>query len=364
MRGALLDKGSTRLEIVDDLEVRAPLAGEILVRVAYCGLCHSDLWVKENAPARDVPVILGHEAAGEIVEIGEGVSVGAVGDHVVLSTLPSCGRCATCLRGHPAACDRNDYTRLAPPMPSGKPVFTHRGREVHRGLGVGGFAEYTLTTPDSFTVLPPDTPLDIACLLGCGVRTGIGAVLNSAQVPEGASVLIMGLGGVGLSMVMGAVLAAASPIIVSDPVDSRRAAALSFGATIAIDPNSEDLGHVVHEATAGRGVQFAFDAAGSADLLRTGFDVTGIGGTVVSVGAAFGDLTVPALQLMTAEKRIIGSLVGSSVLHRDVPRLLGLWRAGRLDLDRLVSNHRPIEQINAGFDDMIAGRELRTVASF
>jgi Zn-dependent alcohol dehydrogenase len=364
MRGALLEKGSNRLEVVNDLEIREPVPGEVLVRVAYCGLCHSDLWVKESSPTEDVPVVLGHEAAGEVVDVGEGVSVAAVGDHVVLSTLPSCGRCPSCLRGHPAACERNGHSRLAPPLPSGKPVFTHRGREVHRGLGVGGFAEYTLATPDSFTVLPPDTPLDIACLLGCGVRTGVGAVLNTAQVPEGASVLIMGLGGVGLSMVMGAVLAAACPIIVSDPIQSRRQAALSFGATTAVDPTTDDLADAVHEATAGRGVQFAFDAAGSADLLRTGFDVISIGGTVVSVGAAFGDLTIPALQLMSTEKRIIGSLVGSSVLHRDVPRLLRLWQAGRLPLDQLVSNRRPIEQINAGFDDMTAGRELRTVATF
>ena len=364
VRAALLEKGSTRLEIVNDLEVRAPVAGEVLVRMAYCGLCHSDLWVKESFPIDDLPVVLGHEAAGKIVALGEGVSVAAVGDTVVLATLPSCGRCAICLCGHPAACERNDTTRLAPALPSGKPVFTHRGREVHRGLGVGGFAEYTLTTPDSFTVLPPDTPLDIACLLGCGVRTGVGAVLNAAQVPEGASVLVMGLGGVGLSMVMGAVLGAASPIIVSDPVESRRHAALGFGATIAVDPTTEDLADAVHAATAGRGVQFAFDAAGSPALLRTGFDVTGIGGTIVSVGAAFGDLTIPALELMTSEKRIIGSLIGSSVLHHDVPRLLRLWRAGRLDLDRLVSNRRPIEEINAGFDDMAAGRELRTVIAF
>jgi len=363
VRAALLEKGMTRLEIVDDLEVRPPAAGEVLVRVAYCGLCHSDFNVKEDAPTEDVPVVLGHEAAGEIVTVGDGVPGVGEGDKVVLTTMPSCGRCRTCMSGHPAACEQNDSTRLGPPMPNGVPVFTHRGREVFRGLGVGGFAEYTLATPESFAVLPPDTPLDLACLLGCGVRTGVGAVLNAAKVPAGATVLVMGLGGVGLSVVMGAVLAAASSIVVSDPVAARRAAALGFGATVAVDPITEDLAEVIRAATAGRGVDYAFDAAGVPALLRTGFDVTAPGGTVVSVGAAFGDVTIPALELMTSEKRLIGSLLGSSQLHRDIPRLLGLWRAGRLDLDRLVSNRRPLEDINAGFDDLAAGRELRTVVA-
>lgn len=364
MRAALLESGTSTLAVVDDVAIRQPLAGEVLVRVAFCGLCHSDLSVMQMAPTDDVPLVLGHEAAGTVVAVGDGVSEVREGDLVVMTTLPSCGRCRPCVSGHPAQCVENDASRLSTPMPDGTSGLTQGDREIHRGLGVAGFAEYTLATPRSLTVLPPGTPLDVACILGCAVRTGMGAVLNTARVPEGSAVLIMGLGGVGLSMVMGAVLAGASPIVVSDPVAERRSVALELGASHAIDPQAQDFAAEVARATDGRGVDFAFDAAGSVALLRAGFDVLGPGGTVVSVGASYDDLTIPALDLMTGEKRVIGSLVGSSLIHRDVPKFLGLWRSGRLDLDRLVSRRRPLEQINDGFDDMIAGRELRTVIEF
>jgi S-(hydroxymethyl)glutathione dehydrogenase / alcohol dehydrogenase len=364
MRAALLEERSTSLNVVGDVEIRAPYAGEVLVKIAFCGLCHSDLGVIQMGLEAEVPLILGHEAAGEVVEVGAGVTEVRPGDKVVMTTLASCGRCRPCVSGHPALCVQNDSMRLSVPLPDGSSGLSQGTREVHRGLGVAGFAEYILTTPRSLTVLDASTPLDIACLLGCAVRTGVGAVVNTARVPEGDSVLVMGLGGVGLSIVMGASVAAAAPIIVSDPVEERRAAALSFGASVAVDPTTEDLADAVNQATGGIGVDFAFDAAGSSDLLRIGFDLTGRGGTVVSVGAAWGDLTIPALDLMTAEKRLIGSLLGTSLVHRDVPKLLKMWRAGELPLDRLISRRRPIEEINEGFDDMAAGRELRTIIEF
>ncbi|MGW4339529.1 zinc-binding dehydrogenase [Rhodococcus koreensis] len=364
MRAAILEHGETQLNVVADLEVRDPGPGEVRVRIAYCGLCHSDKSVIDATPD-ETPIVIGHEASGTVDSVGAGVSQVSPGDSVVLTTKPSCGRCYWCSRGRPTICINNQSTALFTPLPDGSSGLRQGGRDVLRGLGVAGFAEMVITTPDGLTRIDPDTPLDIAAVLGCGVRTGVGAVVNTAKVAEGDSVLILGLGGVGMSMVMGANLASAATIIVSDPVAERRAAAIDLGATIAVDPAAEDVIEVTMKATGGRGVDYAFDAVGSAKLVATGFDATTPGGAVVVVGIG-SDATyqVPLMSLMVEEKRLLGSLIGSSLVHRDVPRLLGLWRSGRLDLDRLVTSRRPIEEINAGFDDLAAGIGLRTVVAF
>ena len=212
-----------------------------------------------------------------------------------------------------------------------------------------GFSEMVLTVPDALTRVDADIPLDIAAVLGCAVRTGVGAVLNTAQVQEGESVLVLGLGGVGQSIVMGAKLASAGVVVVSDPVAARREAALELGADVAIDPNAEDVVERTREVTSGRGADYAFDAVGSGALVQTGFDATTPGGATVIVGVgADSTFSVPLGQMVVQEKRILGSLIGSSLVHRDVPRFLELWRAGRLDLDRLITGRRPIEEINDG----------------
>jgi Zn-dependent alcohol dehydrogenase len=293
------------------------------------------------------------------------VTAVAPGDKVVLTTLPSCGRCYWCARCRPTLCVDNHHATLGVPLPDGSSGMSHRGREVLRGLGVAGFSEMVLTVPNALTKIDDDIPLDIAALIGCAVRTGVGAVINTARVEEGDSVLVLGLGGVGQSIVMGAKLAVASKVIVSDPVASRRTAALELGADIAIDPQNEDVLERVREATGGRGVDYVFDAVGSGPLMETGFRAAARGGAVVGVGVAWNSaFTLDIADVVLQEKRILGSLIGTSLLHRDAPRFLDLWRAGRLDLDRLITARRPIEEINAGFSDMAAGLGLRTVVSF
>jgi S-(hydroxymethyl)glutathione dehydrogenase / alcohol dehydrogenase len=364
MRAAILKPGESKLHVVNDIAVRDPKPGEVRVRVAYCGLCHSDLSIIRSASA-NVPVVLGHEAAGTVDAVGAGVTQVAPGDLVVLTTKPSCGRCYWCAKGHPTVCVNNQNTGLSTPLPDGTSGMTQEGREIHRGVGVAGFSEMVLTTVDSLAKVDAGTPLDIAAVLGCAVRTGVGAVINTAQVQAGDSVLVMGLGGVGQSVVMGAKLASAAVIIVSDPVPARRAAAIEFGADVAVDPLHESVVDIARRETSGRGVDFAFDAVGSSALIQTGFDAIGPAGAVVLVGVGK-DQTypLPIRSMVVNEKRVLGSLIGTSLVHRDVPRLLSLWRAGRLDLERLITARRPIEEINEGFDDMSNGVGVRTVVSF
>ena len=364
MRAALLEKGSTDLEVVDDLDVREPLEGEVAVRVSYCGLCHSDLSVITNY-ADDNPLVIGHEAAGVVEAVGRGVTEVAPGDKVVMTAKLACGRCYFCAHGRHSACVLNHVHGLDHALPSGVPAFSRGGRHVGRGLAVGGLSEVTLTTPVGLVKVPDDTPLDIASLLGCGVRTGIGAVLNTAKVEPGSACLVMGLGGVGLSIVLGAVAASATPIIGVDPVQERRELASTLGADIVVDPNVEDLEEVVRNATEGRGVDYAFDAVGAADLVQTGFQLASRGGAVVVVGINPSDqFVLPALPFVGQEKRILGSLIGSSLGHLDIPRYLQMQRAGHLPFEKLVTTRRPLDDVNQGFDDMREGRGARTVIEF
>jgi S-(hydroxymethyl)glutathione dehydrogenase / alcohol dehydrogenase len=364
MRAALLEAGGQPLNVVDDVDV-APLApGQVRVRVAHCGLCHSDLTIMDNEGSAMVPVILGHEAAGVVEEVGVGVRSLAPGDKVLLAPLAPCGRCYWCVRGEASIC-QEAMAALGGVFPDGSTPFTRSGSVVYRGLGVGGFGEIVVTSEAGAVKIDPDTPLDIAAVIGCAVQTGVGAVLNTAKVVEGATVLVMGLGGIGISVVQGARIAGASRIIVSDPVEERRNAAAHFGATDALDPTSDDVVAASYELTKGIGVDYAFDAAGHANLLDAGLRATRRGGTTVGVGAPAADqmLTFSAIGHVVQEKKLFGCLFGSSNPHREVPRMLSLWQRGALDLESMISYRRPLAEINDGFDDMRAGRGIRTVLS-
>jgi S-(hydroxymethyl)glutathione dehydrogenase/alcohol dehydrogenase len=366
MRAAVLVAGGHPLQVVDDLAVAPLAAGQVRVRVAHCGLCHSDLTMIDSVASAMVPVVLGHEAAGVVEEIGVGVRSLAPGDKVLLAPLAPCGRCYWCVRGEASIC-QEAMVGLAGVLPDGSTPLSRQGAAVYRGLGVGGFGEIVVTSESGAVKMPADTPLDIAAVLGCAVQTGVGAVLNTAKVVEGATVLVMGLGGIGISVVQGARLAGASRIIVSDPIEARRGAAAHFGATDALDPTVDDVTAASYELTGGIGVDYAFDAAGHAALLDTGLKATRRGGTTISVGAPSADqsLTItPAVGLLVQEKKLLGSLFGSSNPHREVPRLLGLWQRGALDLESMITFRRPLGEINAGFDDMRAGRGIRTMISF
>jgi Zn-dependent alcohol dehydrogenase len=361
MRAAVLTEGRSPLELLDDIEVAAPLAGQVLVDVAHCGICHSDLTIIENG-YEPFPVILGHEASGVVAAVGPGVTAVAPGDHVVLVAIAPCGRCYWCVRGKPTSCEKA-MTFMSGTLPDGSTALSRGGKPVYRGLGVGGFGEQVLTTESGVVRIDSEVPLDLASIIGCAIQTGVGAVLNTAAVEEGATVLVMGLGGVGLSVVQGARIAGASRIIASDPLADRRQLALTFGATDVIDPGADDVVAASLELT-GVGVDYAFDAAGSARLLEAGFLATCSGGTTVSVGAP--DATevlenLPAILFAITEKRLVGCLYGGGNPHWQIPRLVSLWRRGLLDLEGMITSRRPLEEINGGFDDLRAGRGLRTI---
>jgi Zn-dependent alcohol dehydrogenase len=363
MRAALLEASQSSLVMADDVAIEDPRAGEVLVRVSHCGVCHSDLSIVNGTFPAAGPTVLGHEAAGTVEAVGAGVVALAPGDKVVLTPVAACDRCYWCLRGEYGCCV-NAASVFTHTFADGRTPLSRDGAPVFRGLGVGGFAEFVLTTESGAVKIAPDTPLDIACVVGCAVQTGVGAVLNTARVEEGATVLVVGLGGVGIAIVQGARLAGASAVIVSDPVGERRAAAARFGATHAIDPAADDVVARVQELTGGIGVDYAFEAVGSGALVETCLWANRPGGATVMVGAPPVDHTVtlaPAVMFMASERKLLGSFLGSSNSRRDVPRLLELWRAGRLDLEGMITASRPIAEVNEAFADMTCGRGIRTV---
>jgi Zn-dependent alcohol dehydrogenase len=362
MRAALLEPAKDSLVMVDDIDIASPGAGEVVVRVAHCGVCHSDYSYVNGTFPPATPVVLGHEAAGTVEEVGAGVTHLAPGDKVVLSPIACCSRCYWCERGEFGSCV-NASAITTGTFTSGATGLSRRGDVILRGLGVGAFGERALVDANAAVKVADDTPLDVACVIGCSVMTGVGSVFNAAKVEPGATVLVMGLGGIGVAIVQGARIAGAERIIVSDPVAERRDAAERFGATDALDPNRDDVLTAVHELTGGIGVDYAFDAVGSKALVETGMWSCRNGGTTVIVGAAPIDqvVEVPSVVFMVSERKLIGTLLGGSNGQREVPRLLGLWRAGKLDLEGMITARRPIDEVNEAFADMAAGRGLRTV---
>lgn len=362
MQAAVLESPGAPL-VVDDVDIADPGPRQVRVRVAHCGVCHSDVTVAASGLA-PLPVVLGHEAAGFVDAVGDGVTSLAEGDPVVLTPIPPCGRCYWCVRGEPGACV-NSRSLMSATFLDGSTGLSRNGTPVYRGLGVGAFAQYVLTPETGAIKVPADTPLDVACVLGCAVQTGVGAVLNTARVEPGATVLVLGLGGIGLSVVQGARIAGASRVIVSDPVEARRAAAARLGATDVLDPTVDDVVATTYGITA-VGADYAFEAAGRAALVSVGLDAVRPGGTVVCVGAPPVDESItisPAVVFSASEKKLLGCLLGSCNSVRDVPRLLALWRSGQLDLEALITMRRSLDEINDAFADLEAGRGIRTVIS-
>jgi len=363
MRAAVLEGYGQPLVLADDVEIERPHAGEVQIRVQHCGVCHSDLSVVEGALPAPVPTVLGHEAAGVVEAVGDGVTTLAPGDRVVLTPCPPCGQCYYCQRGEFSICV-NSWGLMTSTLPDGGTRLSRGGRQLFRGLAIGAFGELATVQEAGAIKVADSVPLDVACVIGCAVQTGVGAVINTARVEPGATVLVTGLGGVGLSIVQGAVVAGASRIVVSDPVPERREAALKFGATDAIDPAAADVTTSVKELTGGIGADYAFEAAGRAELIDVGLQATRSGGTTVVVGVPpLGEsLTLtPIAMFQTLEKKLVGSLLGSVNARRDIPLLIALWQAGRLDLDGLVTDRRPLDEVNAAMDDLRAARGIRTV---
>ncbi len=362
MKAAVLNTQGEALAI-EDIDIEHPRHGEVRVSVRNCGVCHSDLSIMDGVFPAELPIVLGHEASGVVEEVGEGVHALAPGDHVILSPVPACGVCYGCLRGEPGTC-ANVSGIQTNSLPDGRTGLARGGEKVMRGVGVGAFAEMVVTPESGAVKIDSEVPLDVVCVIGCAVQTGVGAVLNTAQVEEGATVLVMGLGGVGLSIVQGARLAGAARVIVSDPISERRDVAAAMGATDEIDPTKEDVITRVHELTNGIGADYAFDAVGRAALIEAGLWATRSGGTTVCVGAAPIDESIsfgPAALFTMSEKKLMGCALGGCQSRRDIPRLVALWQAGRLDFEGLITGRRPLSEINEAAADLRAGRGVRTV---
>jgi S-(hydroxymethyl)glutathione dehydrogenase/alcohol dehydrogenase len=362
VRAALLEAAGKPLVVRDDVRIADPGPGHVRVRVAYCGVCHSDLSIVDGAFPSPLPIVLGHEASGVVEAVGADVDGLAVGDPVVLTPLPPCGRCYWCLRGEPGVC-ANAAGITTNAFPDGTTGLSRDGEVVYRGVGVGAFGDHVLTAATGAVRIPADVPLEVACVIGCAVQTGVGAVLNTARVEEGATVLVLGLGGVGLSVVQGARLAGAARIIAADPLAPRREAALRLGATEVVDPGSEDVAARTRALTE-VGADYAFEAVGRGTLVETALWATRNGGTVVCVGAApLGDAIRidPAALFTISEKKLLGCALGGCNSLRDVPRLVALWRSGRLDLAGLITQRRPLDEVNDALGDLRAGRGIRTV---
>jgi Zn-dependent alcohol dehydrogenase len=362
MRAAVLEAQGECLRVVDDVQIEGPRSGQVRVEVSNCGVCHSDLSFVDGAFPAPVPIVLGHEAAGVVAEVGADVEGLAPGDHVVLTPCPPCGRCYFCQRGEWSICVDSIGIQTNT-FPDGSTGLARGDQRLYRGLNLAAFAEEVVVQASGAVKISPEIPLEVACVIGCAVQTGVGAVLNTAKVEEGATVLVMGLGGIGLSIVQGARLAGAARIIVSDPVSDRREAAKLFGATDLIDPTSEDVVARAHEIT-GIGVDYAFESAGRASLVQAGFAATRNGGTTVAVGAPPLDESIeigPAALLTISQKKILGCVLGSVNSLREIPRLIALWQAGRLDLEPLITARRPLAEINDAMDDLRASRGIRTV---
>jgi S-(hydroxymethyl)glutathione dehydrogenase/alcohol dehydrogenase len=364
MRAAVLEQAGQPLKIYDDVDIIEPRVGEVRVAVKYCGLCHSDLsMVNGTMPYGDAPIILGHEAAGIVESVGPGVTQLKPGDPVVMTPAPPCGHCYYCQRSEHSLCV-NTMSIMTNTFLDGSTGLSRQGETVLRGVGMGAFAQMIVVPENGAIRIDDDVPLDIVCVIGCALQTGVGAVLNTAGVEAGATVLIMGAGGIGISAVQGARLAGAATILVSDPVAQRREAALEFGATHVIDPTQEDVQARCFELTAGIGMDYAFETAGVAALIDLGMNCIRNGGKVTCVGAPPLEqaINIPSAVIFAiSEKKLCGCLLGSSNSLHEIPRLIRLWKAGKLDLAGMITSRRPLEQINEGFADLSAGRGIRTV---
>ncbi len=348
--------------VVEELEIDPPQQGEVRVRMAAVAICHSDIHLVKGDWGGETPVVAGHEASGVVEEVGEGVSLVQPGDHVVVSLLRSCGRCFYCTTGAPYSCD-SEYG-----LDREGRLRTLQGRPVHHGLRTAAFAEYAVVDQSQLVTIPKEVPLDRAALLACGVITGLGAVVNTAQVEPGSSVVVIGTGGVGLNAVQGAKLAGAYPIIAVDLLDNKLAAARHFGATHAVNASREaNLPAAIKELTSGRGADYAVVTVGSAPAVTGGFYTIRPGGMVVMVGIPERSttLTLSAADFVfDGPRQIVGSNMGSTRLSIDVPRLVGLYQRGGLLLDELITTRYPLEEINEAIEAVEKGEALRNVIVF
>lgn len=350
---------------VEEIELDPPGPGEVLVKMASAGLCHSDLSVVNGSRPRGTPIVLGHEGAGVVEEVGEGVTDLAVGDHVVYVFVPSCGHCVPCAEGRPALCEPGAKANAEGTLLSGARRIRLGGEPIHHQVGVSCFAEYAVSSTRSLVRVEPDLPLDQAALFGCAVITGVGAVVNTARIRPGATVAVVGLGGTGLAALLGARAAGASRVVGIDLLDAKLETARQLGADETFSAADADAVEAVREATAG-GVEYAFECVGSEKAMEFAYAITRRGGTTTTSGLPHPDkrIQVPHVNLVGEERTIRGSYLGSCVPRRDIPAYIDLFRSGRLPIDRLMSDHISLDEVNEGFDRLDEGATIRQMIAF
>lgn len=361
--GASRPYAGSRPLAIEELELAPPGPTEVLIRIGGGGLCHSDLSIIDGSRPRPLPLAMGHEGAGEVVEVGKAIGDVRPGDHVVFQFSASCGRCRRCQEGRPQICERNAAARARGELMGGGRRFTTAdGETVAHHSGVSCFSEYTVADRGSVVVVDRDLPLDEAAIFGCAVMTGVGAVINTARILPGDTVAVIGLGGVGLNGLLGAVLAGAETIVAIDLNDAKLGLARQLGATHTV--NASNAGHVdeVREITKG-GVDWAFELAGSIAAMQTAYGVLRRGGTLVTAGLspATADFAFNHGNLVSDEKSIRGSYMGSCVPVRDIPRFVSLYRQGRLPVDRLIDRRLGLDEINEGFDRLADVATVRQI---
>ncbi len=354
---------ASRPLVIEEVELEGPGPGQVLVEVAAAGICHSDLSVVDGSRPRPVPMVLGHEAAGIVREVGPGVQDFRPDDPVVFSFVPACGRCVPCAAGRPALCENGNRANVAGTLLDGSVRFRDaQGRPLHHHLGVSAFSRYTVAAQESLIRVDPSVPLEKAALFGCALLTGLGAVVNTARVEPGTSVAVFGLGGVGLSVVMGARLAGAWPIVAVDVVETKLDLARRAGATHVVHARQEDPVEAVRDVTGG-GAHYVFEAVGHEQVLQQAYQATRRGGTTVAIGLPHPSrmFSVPAVTIVGEERTIRGSYMGSSVPRRDIPRWLALYQAGLLPADVLLSRTVSLGEINEAMDVLASGEVARQV---
>ena len=352
---------SRPLEVVE-VDLAPPGPGEVLLRMRAAGLCHSDLSVIDGNRPRPLPMVLGHEGAGIVEEVGAGVTDLAVGDHVVTTFVPSCGHCAPCLDARPALCEPGFAANSAGTLLDGQRRLRRAGsgEALNHHLGVSAFAEHAVLRRESLVRVDRSLGFDEAAVFGCAVITGTGAVLNTAELPPGRSVAVVGLGGVGLAALLGARLREARRIVAIDLSPAKLALARALGATDVFDAADPACAEAVREATQG-GVEYAFEMAGSVKAMELAYRITRRGGTTVTAGLSHPQamLSLAHVGIVAEERTIKGSYLGSCVPARDIPRYIAWYQEGKLPVDRLLSGTLPLDDINLGFDRLVSGEALR-----
>lgn len=353
---------------IETVTLDPPGADEVLVRIVAAGLCHSDLSVINGDRPRPLPMALGHEAAGVVEQLGAGVTDLSVGDHVVMVFMPSCGHCSPCAAGRPALCEPGAAANGKGELLSGGKRLHHENETLNHHLGCSAFAERAVVSRRSLVKIDPSLPLDQAALFGCAVLTGVGAVVNTAGVRVGQSAVVVGLGGVGLASVLGALASGASPLIAVDLSEDKLALARSLapeGVIQTVNAAAPDAVDQVRALTNG-GADFVFEMAGSVRALDAAWRMTRRGGTTVTAGLPPADaaLAVNVVSLVAEERTLKGSYIGTCVPSRDIPRYIALFQQGRLPVDRLMSGAIPLDQINSGFDRLADGKVVRQIVTF